>query len=477
MFPEGVSEFQSFSLKPLNFNYTQIAMLNIFVVDDERIVRVTIADDLKDAGFNVREFSSATSALQYLRETDSNIDIIITDLKMPGMDGLEFLAKIKKINPEILVLLMTAHGSIQTAVEAMKLGAYDYLAKPFSIDELLLIINRIKEFKEIKAENRQLRVQVKKQFDFSSFVGMNSVINQVFDHVKIIAEKNTTVLIVGETGTGKELLTNIIHFNSNRKRAPFIKVSCAILSREIFESELFGHEKGAFTGAEKLKIGRFEIANNGTIYLDDIDDIPFDLQVKLLRVLEEGEIERVGGTKTIKVDVRVIASTKKNLKDMVADGKFREDLYYRLNVFPINLPPLRERPGDIELLARHFANEFSDGSHIEIEDQAIELLKKYPFHGNVREIKNLMERLVLLAQGGVITKNILPIEVRFPGKPHNCFYFGNKALDEIIKEVETNAICDALLRSGGNKAKAAAILQVPASTLKSRIEKLGIEEN
>ncbi len=452
-------------------------MLNILVVDDERIVRVTIADDLKDAGFNVREFSSATSALQYLRETDSNIDVIITDLKMPGMDGLEFLAKIKQINPEIFVLLMTAHGSIQTAVEAMKLGAYDYLAKPFSIDELLLIINRIKEFNEIKSENRQLRVQVKKQFDFSSFVGMNSVINQVFDHVKIIAEKNTTVLIVGETGTGKELLTNIIHFNSNRKRAPLIKVSCAILSREIFESELFGHEKGAFTGAEKLKIGRFEMANNGTIYLDDIDDIPYDLQVKLLRVLEEGEIERVGGTETIKVDVRVIASTKKNLKEMVADGKFREDLYYRLNVFPINLPPLRERPGDIELLARHFVNEFSDGSHIEIEDQAIELLKKYPFHGNVREIKNLMERLVLLAQDGIITKNILPIEVRFPGKPHNCFYFGNKALDEIIKEVETNAIRDALLRSGGNKAKAATILQVPASTLKSRIEKLGIEEN
>lgn len=450
-------------------------MLKVFVVDDERIVRVTIADDLKDAGFKVREFSSATSALQYLREVDSAVDVIITDLKMPEMDGLEFLKKLKQINPDIYVLMMTAHGSIQTAVEAMKLGAYDYLLKPFNIDELLLIINRVKEHKEIKAENKQLRVQVKKQYDLSSFVGINSAVSNVFELVKIIADKNTTVLIVGETGTGKELLTNIIHYNSNRSKGPFIKVSCAILSREIFESELFGHEKGAFTGAEKQKIGRFELANNGTLYLDDIDDIPYDLQVKLLRVLEEGEIERVGGTETVKVDVRVIASTKKNLKDMVADGKFREDLFYRLNVFPINLPPLRERPGDIELLSRHFVNEFSQGVRVTVDDEVIEILKKYSFFGNVREIKNLMERLVLLAQDGVITKKLLPIEVRFPGKPHNCFYFGDKALDEIIKEVETNAIRDALIRSGGNKAKAAAILKVPASTLKSRIEKLDID--
>ncbi|HLO90700.1 MAG TPA: sigma-54 dependent transcriptional regulator [Lentimicrobium sp.] len=450
-------------------------MLKILVVDDERIVRVTISDDLRDAGYKVREFSSASSALQHLREADAAVDIIITDLKMPEMDGLEFLSKIKQINPDIYVLLMTAHGSIQTAVEAMKLGAYDYLTKPFNIDELLLIINRINEHKEIKAENRQLRGTVKKQFDLSTFVGMNNAVDNVFELVKIIADKNTTVLIVGETGTGKELLTNIIHYNSNRIKGPFIKVSCAILSREIFESELFGHEKGAFTGAEKQKIGRFEMANNGTIYLDDIDDLPYDLQVKLLRVLEEGEIERVGGTETIKIDVRVIASTKKNLKDLAAEGKFREDLYYRLNVFPINLPPLRERPGDIELLARHFANEFSNGARISIDDEVIELLKRYPFKGNVREIKNLMERLVLLAQDGVITKKLLPIEVRFPGKPHNCFFFGDKALEDIIKEVETNAIRDALLRSGGNKAKAATLLQVPASTLKSRIEKLGIE--
>ncbi|MGE0077741.1 MAG: sigma-54-dependent transcriptional regulator [Bacteroidales bacterium] len=450
-------------------------MLKILVVDDERIVRVTISDDLRDAGYSVREFSSALAAYQYLKETDSNVDIIITDLKMPEMDGLEFLTKVKQLNPEICVLLMTAHASIQTAVEAMKLGAFDYISKPFNIDELLLNIERIKELREMRAENKQLRIQVRKQFDLSTFVGNSEATQKVFDLVHIVADKDTNVLIVGETGTGKELLTNIIHFNSNRKRAPFIKVSCAILSREIFESELFGHEKGAFTGAEKQKIGRFEMANSGTIYLDDIDDIPYDLQVKLLRALEEGEIERVGGSETIKIDVRVIASTKKNLKDLVAEGKFREDLYYRLNVFPIHLPPLRERKNDIELLAKHFVQEFSGGAKINLDQEVLEILKQYPFNGNVREIKNLMERLVLLSKNGIIDKTVIPVDIRFPGKPHTCFYFENKSLDDILIEVETNAIRDALIRTGGNKAKAAQILQIPASTLKSKIEKYGID--
>ena len=450
--------------------------MRIFVVDDERIIRVTTADDLREAGHQVREFSSAQAALQHMREEDSGVDIILTDLKMPDMDGLEFMSRVKQDRPEVFVLLMTAYATVDTAVEAMKSGAYDYIAKPFSMDELLLTIDRIKEIKLVKDENRQLRSQVAKKFDMSSFVGDSKETQKVFDLVKIIAEKPTTVLITGETGTGKELLTNIIHFNSNRKRGPFIKVSCAILSREIFESELFGHVKGAFTGAESAKTGRFELANNGTLYLDDIDDIPYDLQVKLLRALEEGEIERVGGGETIKIDVRVIASTKKDLKQLVAEGKFREDLFYRLNVFPINLPPLRERQGDIVLLARHFVREFSQGNEVTIDPEVMEILKQYPFPGNIREIKNLMERLVLLSSDGVIDKRIIPMEVRFPGKPHTCFYFENKPLDEILREVEVNAIRDALMRSGGNKAKAAQILSVPASTLKSRIEKLKLEQ-
>ena len=446
------------------------------MVDDERIIRVTTADDLREAGYQVREFSSARAALQHMREEDSQVDIILTDLKMPDMDGLEFMGRVKKDRPDVFVLLMTAHATVDTAVHAMKSGAYDYITKPFSMDELLLTIDRIREIKQVRDENVQLRTQVSRKFDMSSFIGDSDETRKVFDLVKIIADKPTTVLITGETGTGKELLTSIIHFNSNRRRGPFIKVSCAILSREIFESELFGHVKGAFTGAETAKTGRFEMAHNGTLYLDDIDDIPYDLQVKLLRALEENEIERVGGGETIKIDVRVIASTKKDLKQLVAAGKFREDLFYRLNVFPINLPPLRERPGDIVKLARHFSREFSPGNEIEIDPEVMEILKQYPFPGNVREIKNLMERLVLLSTGGVIDKRIIPMEVRFPGKPHTCFYFENKPLEEILREVEVNAIRDALMRSGGNKARAAQILSVPASTLKSRIEKLKLDQ-
>jgi DNA-binding NtrC family response regulator len=450
-------------------------MLKIFIVDDERIVRVTTADDLRDAGYQVREFSSAQAALQLLNESDEESDVIITDLNMPGMNGMEFLKIIRQTRPETFVLLMTAYASVNTAVEAMKLGAYDYISKPFNIDELLMTVERIRELKSVREENRELRKQVRKQFDRSSFIGKSGVTQKVFDMVSLVADKTTTVLITGETGTGKELLTSIIHYNSNRSTAPFIKVSCAILSRDIFESELFGHEKGSFTGAEKMRAGRFEMADKGTLYLDDIDDMPFDLQVKLLRALEEGEIERVGGTETVKIDVRVIASTKKDLKVLVDQGKFREDLYYRLNVFPINLPPLRERPDDIEVLAHHFVEEFAGGSGITIEKETLSILRQNDFPGNVRELKNLMERLVIMAQEGVIDKDILPYDVRFPGKKHTCFHFGNKPLNEILEEVESNAIRDALIRSGGNKAGAARLLDLPPSTLKSRIEKLGIE--
>ncbi len=448
--------------------------MNIFIVDDERMVRVAMADDLREAGYQVREFASATAALAFLREKEEMPDLVITDLKMPEMDGMELMVRIKQMQPEVFVLLMTAHASVDTAVEAMKRGAYDYISKPFDMEELLLTIERIREVKAVKDENKQWRRQVSGKYDMSAYIGQSQETQKVFDLVKIIAEKNTTVLITGETGTGKELLTNIIHYNSQRSRKPLVKVSCAILSREIFESELFGHVKGAFTGADAAKTGRFEMANGGTLYLDDIDDIPYDLQVKLLRALEEGEIERVGGTETIKIDVRVIASTKKSLKQLAEEGKFREDLFYRLNVFPINLPPLRERPDDIAKLTRHFVNEFSPARRVEIEDEVMDILKQYSFPGNVRELKNLMERLVLLAGNGNINRKIVPMEVRFPGKPHTCFYFESKPLDEIMREVETNAIRDALIRSGGNKAKAAQLLEVPASTLKSRIEKLGI---
>ena len=444
--------------------------MRIFVVDDERIIRVSLVDELRDAGYQVHEYASANAAMIQLSELEP--DLIITDLSMPGLDGIEFLKKIKAHNNEIQVIIMTAYSTVSNAVEAMKIGAYDYITKPFETDDILHNVLRVKELWSVRNENKFLRTQVNEKFDMSSFVGLNDTIKKLFDHVKIVANTSTSVLITGETGTGKELLANIIHFNSDRCDKPYIKVSCAILNKEIFESELFGHEKGAFTGADKMRKGRFELADNGTIYLDDIDDMPLELQIKLLRVLEEREIERVGGTDPIKVDIRVIASTKVDLKEKVALGEFREDLYYRLSVFPLNIPPLRERKDDIKLLVNHFINMFSENNKVEIDKQAMDILLSYNFPGNTREIKNLMERFVLLAKNNIITSEIIPIDIKFGNKPMVCTNIENRTLNEILMEVEQNAILKALDMAGGNKSKAADLLGIPASTLKSKIPKL-----
>jgi DNA-binding NtrC family response regulator len=446
--------------------------MKIYVVDDERIIRVSLADELRDAGYEVFEFAHASSALMQM--STINPDIVITDLKMPDINGIDFLERIKKINSSIFVVMMTAYSTVSTAVNAMKLGAYDYVEKPFDNEKILIIIKRIIELKQVKDENKELKIKLQQNYDFSSYVGDSSIVKEVFDLVKIVAQKSTSVLLVGETGTGKELLTNIIHYNSSRSKKPLVKVSCAVLSREIFESELFGHEKGAFTGAVSEKIGRFEMANGGTLYLDDIDDIPLDMQVKLLRALEEREIERVGGNKIIKVDIRLIASTKKDLRKMVDEGKFREDLFYRLNVFPIHLPPLREKPEDIVSLTEHFVSIYSDDSEKQIDTEVFDILKKYPFPGNVRELRNLSERLTLLSMDNKIDTEIIPYEIKFPNFKQTCFIFDNKTLNEILEEVEENAIVGALGRSHGNKAKAAEILGLPASTLKSKITKFNL---
>lgn len=446
--------------------------MKIFIVDDERIIRVALGDDLRDSGHKVLEFANAKSALMQLKSEEP--DIIITDLKMPEMNGIEFLKRIKEINNKIFVILMTAHSDVETAVEAMKLGAYDYVEKPFDNEKMIILTNRISELVEVKKENKQLKNQLRKEYNLSAFVGSSNVVKQIFDLIKIVSQKSTTVLINGETGTGKELLANIIHYNSERKKKPMIRVSCAVLNREIFESELFGHEKGAFTGAVEQKPGRFEMANGGTLYLDDIDDVPLDLQVKLLRALEEREIERVGGKYPIKIDIRVIASTKKDLRKMVEEGVFREDLFYRLNVFPINLSPLRERHKDVIELTNYFVKQFSEGTEKVIEDNVYKTLLRYSFPGNVRELKNLCERLCLLSVDGVINHSILPYEIKFPNHSMICSDLSNKTLNELLEEVEKNAIMLALDKSSGNKAKAAEKLGLPASTLKSKLNKFDL---
>lgn len=446
--------------------------LKIAVVDDERIIRITIADELRDKNYMVKEYANAQSVL--IDYKDFLPDILITDIKMPGMDGIELLKKIKQLNANIIVIVMSAFGTVDVAVEAMKLGAFDYLTKPFNTDEIFILLDKIKEFSTIRKENKILRSKIEKKYDFSRFIGDEKTNEELFNQIKIVANTNTSVLITGETGTGKELLTNIIHYNSNRINKPFIKVSCAILSKEIFESELFGHVKGAFTGAEYDKTGRFELANGGTIYLDDIDDIPLELQVKLLRVLEEREIEKVGSAKTIPIDVRLIASTKRDLKELVQEGKFREDLFYRLNVFPIGLPPLRERKKDIEYLIKFFIDKYSYINKVSIDPNAIDVLLHYYWPGNIRELKNLIERLVLLATNGVISKDLLPLTITQPSIKNAFSNTLGQPLDKTVANLEISLISDALNATNNNKTKAAKLLGLPVSTLRTKMDKYSL---
>jgi DNA-binding NtrC family response regulator len=443
--------------------------LKIFIVDDEDILRIAITDDLRDAGFKVYDYPDALSALNDFENIKP--DIIFSDIKMPEMNGIQFLSELKKRDANIIIVLMTSYGSVESAVEAMKLGAYDYITKPFNNDEIILIIERIKEYRLLNTRLFQFNSELRTKYDFSTFVGKSEIVKNIFNTVKKVLFSNTTILISGETGTGKELLANIIHFNSDRSNKPMIKVSCAILSREIFESELFGHEKGAFTGAHKEKQGRFELADTGTIYLDDVDDIPFDLQVKLLRVLELQEFEKVGSSEPVNIDVRVIASTKVDLLKLVNEGKFREDLYYRLNVFPIHINPLRERKEDIPELIKYFSQDLSNLYEINIDKDVINILCDYNWPGNVRELKNLIERLILISENGNVNISKIPTEI------NNAYYLSNQdikkgeSLEEILTKVEINAIKFALVQSGGNKTRAAEILKLPLSTLRSKMDK------
>lgn len=446
--------------------------LNICIVEDEEILRVSLKDDLLDAGYSVTDFEDPVKALVHFKK--KSCDIVISDIRLPEMNGIELLSKIKALNPNCYVIMMTAFGSVETAVEAMKKGAFDYITKPFDKDELLLIIDKIKEIKSLQSKNLEYQNYFQDQFNFDAFTGKSNYVNELKETLKIISQSNSTVLITGETGTGKELIANLIHYNSPRKDKPLIKVSCAILSQEVIESELFGHEKGAFTGADKMRIGRFEKADQGTIYLDDIDDVPLEVQVKLLRVLQEQEIERVGSNDPIKIDVRVIASTKKNLLEIVKQGKFREDLYYRLNIIPIHIKPLRERKEDILPLFRFFIQQFSENEQITIDETIFNLISSHTWPGNVRELKNLAERLVIMC-GNSITANKLPTEmfVEADLDLDNISKEG-KSLNAILEEVEIKLINNALLKANNNKAKAAELLGLPPSTLKSKIEKFGI---
>jgi DNA-binding NtrC family response regulator len=452
---------------------------SILVIDDVLAVRQSLQEILGAEGYEVETAPDGESGLQ--RVKDQPFDLVLTDLALPGLGGMDILKYLVRHQPECSCIIITGYGTIQNSVAAMRLGAYDYLCKPVDPQELRLVVARAMEHRRLKRENLQLKKQLHKRYGFANIVGNSEAIIQVFELIKKVADTDSTVLILGESGTGKELITRAIHYNSLRREGPLIPVNCAAIPEELLESELFGHERGAFTHAIRTRIGRFEQASGGTIFLDEIADMSPSLQVKILRVLQDRSFERIGGVKTIKVDIRVIAATNQDLEDMVRRGRFREDLYYRLNVIPIRVPPLRERVADIPLLVQHFLHEFSHKKKKpskRLNPQAMDLLLRHAWPGNVRELENMMERLVILSEGNEIQASELP--ERFhnkpaaaPGKPQEIPDQGIH-LTAAVQEFERALILKALDKSNWVKSRAAQLLNLNRTTLLEKMKKQNI---
>lgn len=445
----------------------------ILIVDDDKNVCSAISRLLHLSGYSSLEAGNGEEALRIMKT--EVFDIALLDIYMPGMNGIELLKRIKDEYPGIEVIMITGGGTIETAVEAMKLGAFDYIQKPLATDHLLLLIDRIIEKRELLVENVYLVNELGKRYHFDNIVGQSPQMLKLFEEVKRVSGTNATVLITGESGTGKELIASTIHYSSLRKTKPFIKLSCAALSPGTIESELFGHEKGAFTSAISKRSGRFEMADGGTFFLDEIGDMPLETQVKLLRVLDSQEFERVGGNETLKVNIRLISATNRDLKKLVYEKKFREDLFYRLNVILIHNPPLRERKRDIELLARHFLHKYAIETSKKIDkisSSAMALLHDYSWPGNVRELENAIERAVVFCQKRVIRPEDLPEQIRDKIEPSGVTMrlpYKNLAL------AEKTLITSAIKEVNGNLKKASDILGISRGTLYSKMEKHGIK--
>lgn len=443
----------------------------VLIIEDEKLTRITLEDTLKRTGYDVTSAGDGLTGLNMIKE--SKWDIVLLDLKLPGMDGISLLKEIRNINPETSVIIITAYGTIESAVEAMKLGAYDYLTKPFNIDEIAIKLNRLTELKNKIAENVALKAELVGHYQFGNLVGKSKKMRELIEQIKIVANSNATVLIIGETGTGKELVAETIHYNSPRRDGPLVKFSCVSVPETLIETELFGHVKGAFSGAIRTKPGRFELAHRGTIFLDDIDDIPLQIQSKLLRVLQNKEFERIGDEKVIKVDVRVIAATKKELTDLVAKNTFREDLFYRLNTILLRIPPLRERRTDIPLLVAHFIKKYSSDKERSFSDEALAIMTKYNWPGNVRELEHFVEAILITTREKVIQKEHLPKEFL-----KKVLLQSELKMDELRSELylmEKEAIIQCLKKFEGNISMAARSLNIPRSTLRDRIRKLNIK--
>lgn len=450
---------------------------SILVVDDEIGTRESLKMILK-TDYQVFLAKNAEEAFQQL-ETQL-YDLILLDIILPDMDGLRVLEKIKQKDPEQMVIMITATKTIKTAVEAMKLGAYDYVTKPFDVDELRLIISRALSTQALKEENQRLWMEIDRSFGFDNIIGKSKVMRDIFKIVHQVANTRSTVLIMGESGTGKELIARAIHYHSPRKNHPFVTINCAAIPDTLIESELFGHEKGAFTNAIERKLGRFEMAHQGTLFLDEIGELSLMTQAKILRFLEEKEFNRVGGSKTIKVDVRLIAATNKDLPQQVKRGEFREDLFYRINVVPILLPPLRERKEDIPLLIEHFIKKFNSENQKNVKGitpEALQALMNYDWPGNVRELENLIERVVALTQNEYIRPEELPIPFTSISRTNGLkesVLSGKLSFTKAEEEFEREIILDALRRTKFVQSHAAELLGISRRILKYKMDKLGI---
>jgi len=456
-------------------------MKKLLIVDDEKSMREFLAIVLRKEGYYVAAVADGESALRLLEQ--DIFDLVMTDMKMPGMDGLALLRAVKQTSPRTIVLMITAFASTESAVEAMRAGAYDYLTKPFQIDEVKLLIKKALDHRHLVEENHRLKEQFHQLEGFEQLIGRSPGMQRVLELINKVADSNSNVLIFGESGTGKELAARALHLRSRRREKPFVTINCSALPEPLLESELFGHMKGSFTGAVSNKEGLFEVAHEGTILLDEIGDTPAAIQVKLLRVLQEKEFRRIGGTKDIRVDVRVIAATNKDLEKAIAEGAFREDLYYRLDVIPIHLPPLRERREDIPMLVEHFLGKYGRTGPVPVTGLApgaLRVLSAHEWRGNVRELEHLVERAVTLATGPLLTPDLLTACLQRPDSSASSLITERLPpdgldLESVVGQLERKLLLQALERTGGVKKKAAQLLGLNFRSFRYRLEKYGIK--
>ncbi|KAF0218610.1 MAG: two-component system NtrC family response [Geobacteraceae bacterium] len=443
----------------------------ILIIDDDTSFRRVLEYNLQEEGYEVWTCADGKEGLAAFDERQPAL--VITDLKMPGVTGFQVLATVKERSASTPVIVITAFGAVETAVEAMKLGAYDYITKPFNRDELKLMVKKALELRGLSEENQRLKEELTDRAEFRNIIGISRSMEEVFDIVRKVADTEATVLITGESGTGKELVARAIHSLSSRRAFPFIPINCAAIPRDLLESELFGHVKGAFTGAIKDKVGKFQLAEGGTLFLDEVGDLPLELQPKLLRALQEKVVEPVGGASSRKLDVRVVTATNTDLEKAIAEGNFRDDLYYRLAVIPVHLPPLWKRQEDIPLLVRHFTAKHG-GSGVTFAPETLEVMKSYHWPGNVRELENTVERLLIMRNSDVIRAEDLPEKVRGTGRAHVAGVVNLPPEGYPLEQLEREIVMEALERNAWNQTAAARFLRIPRHTLIYRMEKYNI---